>query len=118
MSTAGEHAGKVTIVLKKSGKDQRRYNLPTSTDVAAIMPANEETPQKRDTVLYRRANDDPAGHVLKWINETHRMYDPLQYVLLIPHRDIGWQINITLEQSKQNMSPMLFNAQTYCTPRI
>ena len=105
---AGDNAGEVRLVLKETGRDPRRYNLPTTSDIAIIMPGSGEEPGHRDIALYRRASDDPSGHILKKINECHRMYDPLHYVLLFPHGETGWQIGIQLPGSKNKMSPMLF----------
>ena len=42
--------------------DPCRYNLPTGTDVAVIMPADTlETPCRRDVVVYKSAQDHPSG---------------------------------------------------------
>ena len=42
-----------------------RYNLPTGTDVAVIMPAETiEAPCKRDVVVYKSAEDHPNGHTI------------------------------------------------------
>ena len=65
--------------------DPCRYNLPTGTDVAVIMPAETiETPCKRDVVVYKSAEDHPNGHTLMRIETIHPMYDPLMYVLMFP----------------------------------
>ena len=66
--------------------DPHRYNLPTGTDVAVIMPAeNTEAPCKRDVVVYNSAED-----TLMRIDTIHPMYDPLMYVLMFPFGDKGF----------------------------
>ena len=71
--------------------DPRRYNLPTGTDVAVIMPAETiEAPCKRDVVVYKSAEDHPNGHTLMRIETIHPMYDPLMYVLMFPFGDKGF----------------------------
>lgn len=42
------------------GQDQRRYNLPTSDEVAAILPGDGTAPERRDIIL--RSHSD--GHLL------------------------------------------------------
>ena len=71
--------------------DPCRYNLPTGTDVAIIMPAETiEVPCKRDVVVYKSAEDHPNGHTLMKIETIHPMYDPLMYVLMFPFGDKGF----------------------------
>ena len=56
----------IKLVLRSPSKqvDPHRYNLPTCTDVAVIMPADTlETPCKRDVVVYKSAQDHPSGQV-------------------------------------------------------
>ena len=53
--------GDIKLVLRLPGKqmDPCRYNLPTGTDVAVIMPAETtEALCKRDVVVYKSHIDD------------------------------------------------------------
>ena len=71
--------------------DPHRYNLPTGTDVAVIMPAETiEAPCKRDVVVYKSAEDYPNGHTLMRIETIHPMYDPFMYILMFPFGDKGF----------------------------
>ena len=84
--------GDIKLVPRSPGKrvDQCRYNLPTGTDAAVIMPAETiEAPCKRDVVVYKSAEDHPNGHTLIRIETIHPMYDPLMYVLMFPFGDKG-----------------------------
>ena len=86
----------IKLVLRSPSKqvDPHRYNLPTGTDVAVIMPADTlETPCKRDVVVYKSAQDHPSGQVLMKIDTIHPMYDPLMYVLMFPFGDKGFSID-------------------------
>ena len=85
----------IKLVLRSPSKqvDPHRYNLPTGTDVAVIMPADTlETPCKRD-VVYKSVQDHPSGQVLMKIDTIHPMYDPLMYVLMFPFGDKGFSID-------------------------
>ncbi|PIA35515.1 hypothetical protein AQUCO_03500110v1 [Aquilegia coerulea] len=67
----------------KPDTDKKRYNLPTSEDIAVIMPGDgTEIASKRDIVLHLR------GNKLKRISECHPAYLPLHYVLLFPNGDL------------------------------
>ena len=84
----------VQLVLKATGAtvDPRKYNLPTGTDVAIIIPRDCEHTSSRDVVIYKNSSSHPDGHYLMNINTLNPMYDPLIYVLMFPHGDMGWQI--------------------------
>ncbi|KAI0739006.1 hypothetical protein C8Q80DRAFT_1056941, partial [Daedaleopsis nitida] len=84
-------------LIVKAAQDPRRYNLPTSDDVAVILPGGEgelnaNTGDSRDIILRRRY----AGP-LQRISESHPAYAPLHYVLLFPHGTNGWHWNIPLQ---------------------
>ncbi|XP_027076324.1 uncharacterized protein [Coffea arabica] len=70
--------------------DQRVYNLPTSSQVAAIWTESE------DEALERNAHIQVYTHS----NTSHRIqhyfscYDTLQYPLLFPHGESGWHHGI------------------------
>lgn len=68
--------------------DQRRFNNPTASEVAGVLPDDIEEAESRDIVLQMR------GGELHRIKETHASYDPLHFVLMFPHGDPGWHINI------------------------
>ena len=56
----------VQLVLQATGKtvDPRRYNLPTGTDVAIIIPTDGQHVHGRDVVIYKNASSHPKGHYL------------------------------------------------------
>ena len=76
------------LVLEE-GADRRRENLPTSDEVAVIIPDENGDPNHRDIVLAERG--EPADRQrYHRINATHPAYMPLHYVLLFPRGDHGW----------------------------
>ncbi|XP_026439106.1 uncharacterized protein LOC113337724 isoform X3 [Papaver somniferum] len=84
MSPADQNI-RVSLQYKKS-TDSRRYNLPTTDEIAVIVPENtyKET-GVRDIILHLRENNG-----LKQISECHPAYLPLHYVLLFPFGELGW----------------------------
>ncbi|PIA50577.1 hypothetical protein AQUCO_01200042v1 [Aquilegia coerulea] len=73
----------------KAGTDCRRYNLPTSNDIAVILPGDgSKEAEKRDIVLHLK------NHRLERISECHPMYLPSHYVLLFPRGELGWSTEL------------------------
>ena len=88
----------IKLVLRATGAavDHRRYNLPSGTDVAVILPMTDSCATSgRDVVIYKTTADHPSAKSLMRIKSTHPMYDPLMYVLLFPFGDKGWEINFS-----------------------
>ena len=72
--------------------DPRRYNLPTGTDMAVIIPTENNDISSQDVVVYKSASQHPSGQSLMKISTQHLMYDPLMYVLMFPYGDKGWEL--------------------------
>ncbi|KAN0082326.1 hypothetical protein V8E54_003624, partial [Elaphomyces granulatus] len=72
------------------GADRRRENLPTASEVAAIVPdvGPDGQSSSRDLQLTLRA--PRGGPPLQRVSTLHPSYLPLHYVLLFPHGDPGW----------------------------
>lgn len=78
-----------------SSNDRRRYNLPTTDEVAVIIPNIDGwdwDTDGRDIILHHRADG------LTHISEGHPAYVGLHYVLLFPHGEHGWHWNMHLHQ--------------------
>ena len=73
--------------------DGRRYNLPSTEEVAVILPGPGEATDYRDIILQHRAGP------LKRIHETNPAYVPLHYVLLFPRGELGWYCHIKFSDS-------------------
>ncbi|KAG6645201.1 hypothetical protein CIPAW_08G106200 [Carya illinoinensis] len=72
------------------GLDQRVYNAPTSSEVAAIWVEDDTLDQitPRDIFVYNHVG---GSHIVQYY---YGCYDPLQYPLLFPFGDIGWHQGI------------------------
>lgn len=73
----------------------RTYNLPTSCEVAALLPGDNSG--NLDIILRCRSGD---GQELRRINTCHRSYDPLHYVLMFPTGCDGWRLGLTKSNNK------------------
>lgn len=92
----------VKIRIKaQSGKDRRQYNLPTSNEIAVLLPG--EIQEERDIILKKQSGG------LQRISSSNACYDPLHYVLLFPKGDFGWELNM---KKKDNTS--LTCREFYC----
>ena len=77
------------IIHNTHKKDMRRYNQPTASEIAAIIfDSNNYIPDKRNIVIKTHEEQ------LKYISELNGAYDPLQYPLLFPYGEYGWQDSI------------------------
>jgi hypothetical protein len=70
--------------------DQRRYNLPISSEVAAIWVEGSDLANrfKRSITLYGNNNERYN------IQPTQGCYDPLSYPLFFPKGELGWHLNL------------------------
>ncbi|XP_077232073.1 uncharacterized protein LOC143866284 [Tasmannia lanceolata] len=81
-------------IIEQRSRDTRQYNLPTASEVAALMVGDgSEIVERRDIILC--TNDG----FLQRINECHPAYMPLQYPLLFPYGEDGWRINIPIRSN-------------------
>nr|KAJ0213739.1 hypothetical protein LSAT_V11C400164370 [Lactuca sativa] len=73
-------------LIGKREQDGRTYNLPTSSEVAALIVGDiSDSIEKRDIIVETS---------LKRINELHPSYLALQYPLLFPYGDDGYRVDI------------------------
>lgn len=82
----------MNIKLKLIGrrdKDGRSYNLPTASEVAALIVGDiGDSVENRDIIVHTQSGN------LKRISELHPSYLPLQYPLLFPYGDDGYRVDI------------------------
>ncbi|KAI8635717.1 hypothetical protein BD408DRAFT_427283, partial [Parasitella parasitica] len=83
------------IFRAESVPDPRRYNTPTADEIGVLIVGGDDESdsgaRNRDIVLRLKSQDNDG---LARINELHQHYDPLQYVLMFPSGDPGWNINM------------------------
>ncbi|KAG5525404.1 hypothetical protein RHGRI_031907 [Rhododendron griersonianum] len=77
------------LILREQPPDRRQYNLPTASQVAAIVVGGDEAGliSGRDIVV------QCIGGRLLNIQDIVGFYDPLQYPLLLPYGTYGWDVN-------------------------
>jgi hypothetical protein len=91
-------------IRSNASLDQRVYNAPSSSQVAAIW-VDENTSEQhmsRDIIVYSHSG---CSHRVQYY---FGCYDPLQYPLLFPYGDTGWHQGIQrLEKGKQHSSSQI-----------
>ncbi|EIW67464.1 hypothetical protein TREMEDRAFT_64055 [Tremella mesenterica DSM 1558] len=78
-------------ILNPLQNDPRRYNRPTSDEVACVYVTDENEPSPgRHIQVYLR------GGGVRNISELHSAYLPLHFTLIYPHGEPGWHPRIPL----------------------
>ncbi|CAH1414810.1 unnamed protein product [Lactuca virosa] len=92
-------------LIGKREQDGRIYNLPTSSEVVALIVGDIcDLIEKRDIIV------ETSSGLLKCISELHLSYLALQYPLLFPYGDDGYRVDIlhrvvyTIEFQKRGLS--------------
>jgi hypothetical protein len=86
-----QHRGLHVRLTYKAHTDPQRYNLPTSDDIAVILPQDgSRDGDQQDIILHLK------GDGLKRIHEGQAAYAPLHYVLLFPRGELGWHWSIPI----------------------
>ncbi|XP_057248262.1 uncharacterized protein LOC125493694 [Beta vulgaris subsp. vulgaris] len=68
--------------------DGRTYNLPTTSEVAALIVGDIDSADKRDIII------ETKGGKLQQISELHPSYLAMQYPLLFPYGEDGFRTDI------------------------
>ncbi|XP_057455361.1 uncharacterized protein LOC130746681 isoform X2 [Lotus japonicus] len=77
-------------LFRKQAKDPRTYNLPTSDEIAALIVGDLDNIEVGRDIIVKK------NGVLSRIHETHTSFIPLQYPLIFPYGEDGWQEEIPL----------------------
>ncbi|XP_035838142.1 uncharacterized protein LOC110883025 [Helianthus annuus] len=89
---------KLRIIYKRD-LDGRTYNLPSSSEVAALIVGGiQEIVDHRDIVVESHTEG------LQRISELHPSYLALQYPILFPNGDDGYRIDIPHRDGKEDLS--------------
>ena len=91
----------ISAEARPAGEHARRYNRPEGFQELSVLM--DEEPAHQDIVLRRRAAGDGAD--LLQINECHRAYEPLHFVLLFPFGTDGWHPGIATRQPAEAGRP-------------
>lgn len=91
---AGEEPPQVSMIFKRDRQsDQRRFNEPTSNEIAMIFCDRDgEPPLERDIRIYPRNLENPRQQFVN-LNILSPNMDPMTYALLYPYGEPGWQPN-------------------------
>ena len=89
----------VPVLPNAGGQDLRRQNMPTVSEVAAVMPGNGHgSTGYRDVVVQTKApaaqpgRQQPLG--VHHITDENAAWAPLHFVLLFARGDLGWGNNL------------------------
>ncbi|CDF38542.1 unnamed protein product [Chondrus crispus] len=99
---------------RPSHEHVRRYNGPEASEVAALTPGNEDGEIGRRYIVVRRRGtlNSNGNEVLDPISVSHRVYDPLSYVLLFPNGRDGWYPELRFSSDhdgrRTNITPMMY----------
>ncbi|XP_063794712.1 LOW QUALITY PROTEIN: uncharacterized protein LOC134949961 [Pseudophryne corroboree] len=90
----GEQVPVVSMALRRDRhSDYRRYNTPTSNEVAMIFVNEDgEPPFQRDIRIYPKNPEDPNQPFIN-LNILSPNMDPMTYALFFPYGEPGWQPN-------------------------
>ncbi|KAF7815403.1 uncharacterized protein G2W53_029372 [Senna tora] len=77
------------LIIHEQPRNRPQYNLPTASEVAAIIVVGEEAGQLNGRDIVVQCN---SGHLMN-VPDTAGYYDPLQYPLLLPCGTYGWDVN-------------------------
>ncbi|KAL1364583.1 hypothetical protein AAHE18_03G226700 [Arachis hypogaea] len=80
--------------------DRRNYNTPSCDEVAALIVGDFDSSDHGRDIIVRST----AGQ-LQRIYETHALYWPLQYPLLFPYGEDGYQLNIPYRGQQEGYVP-------------
>lgn len=83
---SNEYQVKIKADRTPHGEHERRFNKPKNEEVAIVMVGTDF--ESRDIILHQRNSK------IKNVSETHRMYDGLQYPIIIWNGQDGYHFNL------------------------
>ena len=115
LDSVEEHEDELRIILNpqlkliiETGADKRHENLPTSNEVAMIIPDEYDVAGSRDIILA-----DRNGNGFGTINPNHAAYMALHYVFLFQYGEHGWHWALQLQNVEQNQRTRLSQRAYY-----
>ena len=100
-------------LIIEQGADKRRENLPTSNEIAIIIPDEYPVAGYRDIVLA-----DRNGNNFSVINPINAAYMPLHYVLLFPRGQLGWHWALKLRNERGDRTRIRLSQRAYYRFRL
>ena len=107
-----EHKFVLRYDKKPTKEDHERvFNAPTCNEIA-LVALNEEI-RPADVQLHLQ------GGGLQTLNDTHRSFDPLRFVLLFPYGEEGWSYNKQfIQKQKDNKTGQMVDKSKNLTPSM
>lgn len=93
----------LSIRIFANDPDPRRYNAPSTSEVAALIFEDENCDDSRDIILTKQNGQ------LKRIKSTHVAYDALSYPILFPFGQPGWSPALTRQGDSKKITLMDYN---------
>jgi hypothetical protein len=92
---SNQHSNNIKLrILGKRGRDGRRYNLPSASEVAALVVGDYDAADfDRDVIV------ETQSGLLKRISTFEPAYWPLQYPLLFPRGEDGYSRDIQFKDN-------------------
>lgn len=95
--------------------DERQYNLPTTSEVAALIIGDGQGSKEHCDVIVQE-----RGFRLRIINEMHPSFMAMQYPILFPYAKYGYRVNIShrIFESRRNNKQTRLSMREYYAFRI
>ncbi|GKC95719.1 uncharacterized protein Tco_1161161, partial [Tanacetum coccineum] len=91
----------------------RQYNLPTASEVDALIPGDSNLTESHNVIVEERGNEENQNGV-KRISELHPSFMALQYSLLFPYGEYGFHLHIPLNVPPTTKRQYLSLREYYC----
>ena len=109
---------RMQLILEK-GADKRRENLPTTMELAGLLPLEYGEPCFRDVVIALRDDTDPDCADRKFsIEKSHPAYMPLHYVLFFPFGGQGHDWSMRLRDRRGTRTRTKLTARMFYSHRL
>jgi len=94
-------------ILGKRGRDGRRYNIPTASEVAALIVGDYDAADyERDIIIEQKTG------IFKRVSVLNTAYLPLQYPLLFPRGEDGYRDDVSLKERYNKPSNKMSRPKT------
>ncbi len=97
---------------RPANENLRRHNGRSCSEVAALVPGNEDSviPKPRHYSERRGTANANGNEVLHKVKISHRSYDPVSYVILFPDGRDGWYLGMQFQAGsrQRKLLPLMF----------
>ena len=84
----------LSSTLSLRAKNDKRYALPTASQIAGLIPNSSNLKSSRQIIVYTHDNK------LHYINSKNAAFEPLHFVLLFPHGEEGYHNQIPKQKTE------------------